>query len=105
MLKELKDYTEYHFKDEEEYMQSIQYAGLSLQKLQHEAFIERLAEVNLDAVDEGQDDYLEELLEYLTGWLMNHILKTDKKKEGCFAFLFKDHSVRLIQGLPFGCQN
>lgn len=79
LLNELKDYTEYHFKDEEEYMQSIQYEGLALQKIQHEAFVERLAEVNLDAVDEGQDDYLEELLEYLTGWLINHIVKMDKR--------------------------
>ncbi len=79
LLNQLKDYTEYHFKDEEEHMQSVQYEGLKIQKLQHEAFIERLAEVDLEAVDEEQQEYLEELLEYLTGWLINHILKMDKK--------------------------
>lgn len=79
LLEQLKDYTQYHFKDEEEHMKAVNYAGLEIQKLQHEAFIERLSEVNLEDVDAGQQEYLEELLEYLTGWLINHILKMDKK--------------------------
>ncbi len=79
LLNQLKDYTEYHFKDEEEHMKVVGYDGLEMQKLQHEAFIERLAEVNLEEVDDGQQEYLEELLEFLTGWLINHILKMDKK--------------------------
>lgn len=79
LIHELRDYTEYHFKDEEEHMKSIHYEGLEMQQLQHEAFVERLREVNLEAVDEGQQEYLEELLEYLTGWLINHILRMDKK--------------------------
>ena len=79
LLNQLKEYTEYHFKDEEEHMKAVGYAGLAIQQLQHEAFVERLAEVNLEAVDEGQQEYLEELLEFLTGWLINHIMKMDKK--------------------------
>ena len=79
LLEQLKDYTEYHFRDEEEHMKAVNYAGLEIQKLQHEAFIDRLCEVNLSDVDEGQQEYLEELLGFLTGWLINHILKMDKK--------------------------
>lgn len=78
LIYELRDYTEYHFKDEEEYMKSVHYEGLEIQQMQHEAFVERLREVNLEAVDEGQQEYPEELLEYLTGWLINHILRMDK---------------------------
>lgn len=79
ILGELKAYTEEHFHDEEEYMESIQYSGLEAQKRAHEAFVERLAEINLEEVDDHQQEYLEELMEFLLGWLINHILKADKK--------------------------
>ena len=79
LLNQLKEYTEYHFRDEEEHMKAVGYEGLGMQQLQHEAFIERLEWVNLEEVDEGQQEYLEELLEYLTSWLINHIMRMDKK--------------------------
>ncbi len=79
ILSELKDYTIMHFQDEEEYMESVNYDGLELQRIAHSAFIERLNEINLDDVDDKQKEYLEELLEFLLGWLINHILKMDKK--------------------------
>jgi len=79
IINELKDYTIFHFKDEEEYMESIHYDGLEAQKLAHEAFVEKIKLINLDDVDENQQEYLEELIEYLLGWLSAHILKMDKK--------------------------
>ncbi|MBU5474702.1 bacteriohemerythrin [Roseburia sp. MSJ-14] len=79
ILGELKEYTQEHFKDEEEYMERIGYSGLEAQKRAHEAFVEKLTEINLEEVDERQQEYLEELMEFLLGWLINHILKADKK--------------------------
>lgn len=79
ILKELKDYTKEHFADEEEYMESIQYQGLEAQKRAHEAFIDKLESINLDEIDDNPKEYLQELLEFLLGWLVNHILQTDKK--------------------------
>lgn len=79
ILEQLKDYTRVHFGDEEEYMESISYSGLAAQKLAHEAFIEKLEEINLEEVDEHQQEYLEELMEFLASWLINHILKMDKR--------------------------
>lgn len=78
ILEQLKDYTEVHFHDEEEYMESINYPKIDAQKRAHEAFIERLREINLEDVDEHQQEYLEELIEFLVGWLINHIFKNDK---------------------------
>ena len=49
------------------------------QKVAHQAFVDRLNEVNLEAVDGDQEGYLHELIEFLLGWLANHILKMDKK--------------------------
>lgn len=79
ILEELKDYTIMHFQDEERYMESIGYQGLELQRVAHTAFVDRLNELNLDDVDDNQKEYLEELIEFLLGWLSNHILKMDKQ--------------------------
>lgn len=79
ILNELKEYTKEHFSDEEEYMEGIQYEGLSAQKRAHEAFIDKLENIDLDQIDANPQEYLQELLEFLLGWLINHILYTDKK--------------------------
>lgn len=78
ILEELKDYTIMHFQDEERYMESIAYDGLALQRVAHTAFVDRLNEINLDDVDDHQKEYLEELIDFLLAWLINHILKMDK---------------------------
>lgn len=78
ILTALKDYTVLHFTDEEKYMESIGYEGLEAQKRAHEAFVEKLNEINLEEVDEAQEAYLNELIDFLLGWLKNHILKVDK---------------------------
>ena len=79
ILDELKAYTKEHFSDEEEYMKSIRYEGLDAQKRAHEAFIDKLENINLNEVEDNPEEYLQELLEFLLGWLINHILYTDKK--------------------------
>lgn len=78
ILYKLKDYTQKHFADEEEYMKSINYEGLWSQKLAHEAFVDRLAGINLDEVDDNQQEYLDELIMFLLNWLINHIMMSDK---------------------------
>lgn len=79
LLGELKDYTKFHFHDEEEYMEAIHYEGLAAQRQVHDAFIGRLDNMDLEYVDDNQQRTLEELLEFLVGWLVNHILYMDKK--------------------------
>lgn len=79
IINELRDYTIMHFRDEEEYMKKINYEGLEAQKFAHEAFVEKIKVINFDEVDNNQQEYLEELIEYLLGWLSNHILKMDKR--------------------------
>lgn len=78
ILNELKEYTKEHFADEEEYMEGIHYAGLEAQKRAHEAFIDKLDSINLKQIEENPEDNLQELLEFLLGWLINHILHSDK---------------------------
>ncbi len=82
LLAKLKDYTEFHFHDEETLMERIDYPGLEAQKHAHAAFVERLVDVDLgtlDDIDNDQQAYLLDLINYLIGWLSNHILVSDKK--------------------------
>jgi hemerythrin len=79
ILDKLKEYTVSHFTDEEQYMKYIGYEGLEMQKYAHTAFVDRLNEIDLDHMDDNQEEYLEDLIDFLLEWLINHILKMDKK--------------------------
>ncbi|MGN0368008.1 MAG: bacteriohemerythrin [Wujia sp.] len=79
ILQELKDYTVHHFADEEAYMESIHYQGLEAQKRAHEAFVARINGIREEDVGENPGVYLESLMEFLIGWLIQHILHADKK--------------------------
>ncbi|WP_315073655.1 hemerythrin family protein [uncultured Clostridium sp.] len=78
ILQELKDYTIFHFKSEEEYMASINYKRMFTQKVEHDAFIKKLEAIDLKNVDENQNESLMEVLNFLNDWLTEHILKNDK---------------------------
>ena len=77
ILKELRDYTAEHFSDEEEYMRSINYPGLPQQERAHKSFIGALDDIDEDRVHEDPAEYVKSLIEFLLGWLINHILKVD----------------------------
>lgn len=79
ILHALREYTELHFKDEEAYMEKVGYKRIDVQKRAHEAFVEKIKKIDLQEIDDNQEEYLEELIEYLLKWLVNHILKLDKK--------------------------
>lgn len=78
ILDELKEYTQVHFADEENYMREIGYDGLAYQEILHQNFIDKLNELDLDDVDDNQEAYLYDFLGFLQNWLVNHILKVDK---------------------------
>ncbi len=79
ILEELTEYTKSHFADEEEYMRAIGYEGYAAQRRAHEAFIERLEEIDRKEIEDAPQQYMESLIEFLLGWLINHILQSDKK--------------------------
>lgn len=78
IIEELKEYTIFHFKSEEEYMQSINYKRLFSQKIEHAEFIKKIEAIDLRHIDENQDEGLVKILNFLNDWLTEHILKTDK---------------------------
>ena len=78
ILEELRDYTLTHFEHEEEYMKSIGYKRMFTQLTQHNALRETINNWDLDAIDENQDETIEEMLGLITDRLVNHILSQDK---------------------------
>lgn len=78
IIEELKEYTIFHFKSEEEYMERINYKRLFSQKVEHNEFIKKLDELDLRHIDENQDQSLSGVLKFLNDWLTDHILKNDK---------------------------
>lgn len=78
IINELKDYTIYHFEAEEEYMKNAGYKKLLSQKVAHNDFLQKMEEIDLDKIDNGQNSYLMETLDFVVEWLGEHILKEDK---------------------------
>lgn len=78
ILNELTEYAATHFEHEEEYMMSIRYKKLISQKSSHQEFIDKISEYNLDEVDDKQREVIFELLDFLSDWLVHHIMESDK---------------------------
>lgn len=79
IIEELKDYTIFHFQEEEKYMTSIKYKRFFSHKMEHDNFVDKLNKVNLKEIDENQDKYIMELLEFVVNWISEHIFVTDFK--------------------------
>ncbi len=78
IIEELKAYTAYHFKTEEDYMESISYKRFFSQKVAHNDFIEKINGIDLKKVDNDQGQHLLEILDFVANWIKDHILGQDK---------------------------
>ncbi len=79
IINELKEYTVFHFKAEEDYMLQNKYKGYFTQKVQHDDFINKINEINLEKVDNNQDEAIDKILKFVFEWIINHILVQDKQ--------------------------
>ena len=77
IIEELSNYTVIHFRDEEAYMESINYKRLFSQKIDHADFIKKVGDVDLHKIDENQDEYIMGILNFLAKWLVDHIIDKD----------------------------
>lgn len=78
ILEELKNYTIYHFKTEEEFMKKNGYSKFLSHKFAHDAFIEQIKEFDLYSIDTDQKKSINDLLDIISNWIKFHILETDK---------------------------
>jgi hemerythrin len=77
IIAELKNYTVFHFQFEENYLLEIGYKKFLSHKVQHDDFVKKFDEIDLKKVDQSQDKYMLDLLNFIYEWIDGHILGTD----------------------------
>lgn len=77
VIQEMSEYAVTHFKDEEAYMESINYKKLFSQKIEHAEFIKKVSELDLSKIDENHDEAIMDILTFLSKWLSEHIIEKD----------------------------
>ena len=74
---ELLHYANIHFHDEEEIVRETDYPNKLEHKKEHRYFVNELEKIELDIIFENPQA-VEKMLKFLTNWLLNHILVSDK---------------------------
>lgn len=77
-LKEVIEYTKYHFSFEENYMSKIQFPGLNEHRNLHNEFIQKIDKIVLD-INLGRFILTSEIIKMIENWLVDHILNEDQK--------------------------
>lgn len=84
VLNALVRYAEEHFSHEQRAMDHHRFPERFQHKLEHDRFLEQVFELNRRLAD-GETEVGEDILAFLRDWLLNHILRTDRKFAGFFA--------------------
>jgi hemerythrin len=82
-LNGLTDYVTTHFKTEEDYFDKFNYSKASSHKKEHKEFIQKVSEFK-KVYEEGRVRLNLEIAYFLSDWLINHLLITDKEYSACF---------------------
>lgn len=96
LMEELINYTILHFSTEEVLMDMFDYEDSLEHKKTHNSFIDmiKLEQETLDMLIQNSDfekvnKEIQKILTYLQNWLINHILKSDKKYTDFFLKIQK----------------
>ena len=77
-LSNLLNYTKTHFEYEEQQMKLKNYAGLEEHSSKHKDLVKQVIEFK-NKFDKGETILTMEIMDFLRTWLLDHIMKTDKK--------------------------
>lgn len=77
IINNLISYTATHFRTEEKYFAQFGYPDLANHKKEHDAFVQKVSEFK-DKFEKGRIMMTIEVMNFLSDWLKNHILVTDK---------------------------
>lgn len=78
ILKELAEYTVYHFSTEEKLFAKFSYPDSRPHIREHQDLVERVTKL-IAEFDKGSGILPMDLMDFLKDWLLNHIAKSDKK--------------------------
>lgn len=79
IIEELRDYAQFHFKAEEQYMLKVGNKKFLSHKIEHDTFIKKINEIDLDKIDNNQEEHILSLLEFVYNWINDHILIRDRE--------------------------
>lgn len=86
ILERLVDYTQNHFRREEEFFAESRYAGTVIHKKQHSDLTERVLEVRRRYRAGSNTALTLEVMNFLCDWLVDHIQGSDKKYASYFNY-------------------
>jgi hemerythrin-like metal-binding protein len=78
ILSELVDYSDYHFRTEDNYMIENNYPLFLSHRKEHLAFIKKIGDL-IAAFEKNEASLSEDLLDFLCQWWLNHITASDLK--------------------------
>jgi hemerythrin len=78
ILGKLKDYTQYHFRTEEEYLKRVQYPQLSQHMSEHMIFEDKIRGFQHE-YSKNPSALTYKLMLFLKDWLRHHILDSDRR--------------------------
>lgn len=91
VLEELLDYTEYHFKYEEDLMKQYGYSGFDQQEIDHKFYIHKIKGIANKDFDDDQYKTITEIVDFLSEWISSHILFSDRN----YAAYFKEKGIQI----------
>ncbi len=78
VIRQLADYTKYHFSAEEALLVRTKYAGLEMHRAQHREFVSKVEQFESD-LKAGAIGQSVAVTAFLKDWLVNHIQQTDRQ--------------------------
>jgi len=79
VIQELLDYTQYHFKYEEEMLEKHNYQRLPVHIKEHNYFVAKIKSLLARDIDEDQMSTLQEIVNFLSEWISTHITFEDRQ--------------------------
>lgn len=79
VIQELLDYTQYHFKYEEELLEKYKYQHLATHIKEHNYFVGKIKSLLSRDIDEAQMETLQDIVDFLSEWISTHIMFEDRK--------------------------
>lgn len=78
IISSLRDYCKFHFDEEEEFMESINYPDIHFHKVEHEYFRNKVELFEKSIQKRIDKNTIINLITFLHSWLKTHIMDSDK---------------------------
>lgn len=89
IMRQLINYTEIHFETEEILFDKFAYPEADSHKKEHANFVQKISTFQA-GIERGQLGLSIEIMKFLSNWLEDHIMKTDKR----YSQLFNENGLR-----------